>query len=106
MVDFFADPERLRAISPQFEALGEEVETALEKLQQGLQGEGKCWGGDQPGKEFEKHYPQTGEGSVAETLTELGKLAEKLKGTGNKITGAADVVQNQDQTNADRVRKV
>ncbi|PPJ23351.1 hypothetical protein C5E45_18300 [Nocardia nova] len=106
VVDFFADPERLRAISPQFEALGEEVETALEKLRTGLAAEGRCWGGDGPGKEFEKNYPQDGDGGVNQTLDGLAKLAAALKATGDKITGTAAIVQNQDQASADGIRKV
>ncbi|MDR7171233.1 uncharacterized protein YukE [Nocardia kruczakiae] len=105
MVDFFADPERLRAISPQFERLGEEVETALEKLRQGLDAEGRCWGGDRPGTEFEKNYPQEGDGSVKQTLDELSALAAKLKSTGDKITGTAGIVQDQDRANADGIGK-
>ncbi len=105
MVDFFADPERLRAISPQFEALGEEVETALEKLRTGLAAEGHCWGGDRPGKEFEKSYPQDGDGGVNKALTDLQALANVLKNTGDKITGTANIVQNQDQDSADGISK-
>ena len=105
MVDFFADPERLRAISPRFETLGEEVETALEQLRQGLQAEGKCWGGDTPGKEFEKNYPTDGPGSVNDTLAGLTALAEKVKAAGNKITSTANIVQNQDQESADGYRR-
>ena len=105
MVDFFADPERLRAISPKFETLGENVETALEQLRQGLQAEGKCWGGDDPGKEFEKNYPTDGEGGVNETLTALAQLAEKVKAAGNKITSTANIAQNQDQQSADGIRR-
>ncbi|PSR61627.1 hypothetical protein C8259_18980 [Nocardia nova] len=106
MVDFFADPERLRAIAPKFEQLGEDVETALEKLSQGLEAEGRCWGGDRPGTEFEKNYPQEGDGSVKQTLDELGALAARLRDTGNKITGTANLVQNQDQASADSIGKV
>lgn len=106
MVDFFADPDRLRAVSPQFETLGEDVETALGKLQQGLQAEGKCWGGDDPGKEFEKNYPQSGDGGVDQTLTALKALAAHVKDTGNKITGTANIVQEQDRANADGIRRV
>ncbi|NKY86480.1 WXG100 family type VII secretion target [Nocardia veterana] len=106
MVDFFADPERLRAIAPKFEQLGEDVETALEKLRRGLEAEGRCWGGDRPGTEFEKNYPQEGDGSVKQTLDELAALAATLRETGNKITGTANLVQNQDQASADGIRKV
>ena len=105
MVDFFADPERLRAISPKFETLGEGVETALEQLRQGLQAEGKCWGGDTPGTEFEKNYPTEGAGSVNETLAGLTALAEKVKAAGNKITSSANIVQNTDQDSADGIRQ-
>jgi len=105
VVDFFADPERLRAISPQFETLGEEVETALEKLRTGLAAEGRCWGGDQPGKQFEKNYPQDGDGGVNKALADLQKLADVLKNTGNKITGTANIVQNQDEASADGISK-
>lgn len=105
VVDFFADPERLRAISPQFESFGEEVETALEKLRNGLAAEGACWGGDKPGKEFEKNYPQDGDGGVNQTLASLQQLADVLKNTGNKITGTANIVQDQDQASADGISK-
>ncbi|MBO0853548.1 MAG: WXG100 family type VII secretion target [Nocardia sp.] len=100
MPDFFADPERLRAMAPHFEAAAEGVHTALQSLVQGLQAEGRCWGGDRPGKEFEKGYPQEGPGSVQEAQDLLKKLADDLSATGNKITGTANTVQAQDQINA------
>ncbi|MBF6171347.1 WXG100 family type VII secretion target [Nocardia blacklockiae] len=107
MTHFWADPERLRAVSPQFELLGEHVDTALTKLREGIEAEGKCWGTDTPGTEFEKQYPQgTGPGSVGESLAALAGLAARLKATGDKITGAANTVQTQDEDSAGRYGQV
>ncbi len=107
MTNFWADPERLRAIAPQFAQLGLDVESALKKLKHGIESEGKCWGADQPGKQFEQHYPQgTGPGSVGEALAALGVLAAKLKDTGDKVSGTANIVQAQDQANSDQYRQV
>ncbi|MFF0494601.1 WXG100 family type VII secretion target [Nocardia sp. NPDC004068] len=106
MTNFWADPERLRAVAPQFAQLGLDVESALEKLKQGIQSEGKCWGSDHPGKQFEQHYPQgDGPGSVGEALTALGILAARLKDTGDKIAGTANAVQAQDQANSEQYRR-
>ncbi|MBV7706485.1 WXG100 family type VII secretion target [Nocardia nova] len=103
MAGMWADPERMRSVAPHFAQLGDDVESALETLRQGIESEGKCWGTDKPGTEFEKNYPQgTGPGSVGEALAALANLAGRLKETGDKITGAANTVQTQDQHNADQ----
>ncbi|MBF6332787.1 hypothetical protein IU452_30260 [Nocardia transvalensis] len=106
MTQFWADPDRLRATAPKFAQLGADVNTALTKLRQGIDSEGRCWGADEPGKQFEKNYPQEGPGSVKEALAALAILADKLKATGDKITGSANAVQVQDQHNADQIRRV
>ncbi|MGV9540123.1 WXG100 family type VII secretion target [Nocardia beijingensis] len=106
MTGLWADPDRLRAISPQFEQLGDDVNAALERLRQGIQSEGRCWGGDHFGKQFEQKYPQgDGQGSVGECLAALGQLIATLKATGDKITTTADGLQTQDQRNADQLRR-
>ncbi|MFI5780500.1 WXG100 family type VII secretion target [Nocardia sp. NPDC051570] len=107
MANFWADPERLRAVAPKFAELGADVESAVEKLRHGLDSEHRCWGSDQPGKQFEQQYPQgEGPGSVGEALAALGILAGKLKATGDKITGAATAVRTQEQNNAEQYRRV
>ncbi|QIS18260.1 WXG100 family type VII secretion target [Nocardia terpenica] len=107
VVDFWADPDRLRAVAPQFAQLGDDVEAALKKLQQGIASEGPCWGGDKPGQEFQKKYPQgDGPGGTREALAALAKLADTLRATGDKITGSANAAQAQDQHSADQIRRV
>lgn len=107
MSNLWADPDRLRAVSPQFAQLGEDVASALATLRAGLDSEGRCWGGDKPGQQFEKNYPQTdGPGNVKDFLAALTGLSEKVKATGDKITGTADALQTQDRDNADRIRRV
>lgn len=101
MADFWVDPDRLRAVSPHFEQLGEEVSSALATLKQGLAAEGHCWGKDEPGKQFEKGYPQDDtQNGPADTQKELAAFVDKLKATGDKITTAADGLQQQDEQNA------
>jgi uncharacterized protein YukE len=106
VTDFFADPDRLRAVSPHFAKLGADVESALERLKQGITAEGKCWGSDAPGKQFEATYPQTGDGSIQSTLDMLKTFAQALQQTGDNITRVANSVQSQDDTNAAQIRKV
>ncbi len=106
MAGLWADPERMRSVAPHFAELGTNVETALETLRQGIEAEGKCWGSDKPGTEFEKNYPQgDGPGTVGEALAALAGLAARLKDTGDRITGAANTVQTQDQHNAEQYRR-
>jgi hypothetical protein len=107
MAGLWADPDRLRGVSPQFEQLGEDVNTALDKLKQGLQSEGRCWGTDKPGQQFEKNYPQgDGDGGVGAALSALAQLVTKVKATGDKITTTANTLQNQDQQNANQYKNV
>ncbi|WP_433657919.1 WXG100 family type VII secretion target [Nocardia sp. CA-128927] len=107
MSNLWADPDRLRAVTPQFEQLGQDVNTALEKLKQGIESEGHCWGKDKPGQQFEKNYPQgDGDGSVGQHLTALAKLADALKSTGERITVTANGLQARDEHNADQIRQV
>jgi hypothetical protein len=101
MGELWVDPDRLRQVSPHFEQLGEDVNSALETLKQGLHSEGRCWGTDGPGRQFEKGYPQGDvPGGVEGTLKALAQLVTKLKATGDKITTTANGVQNQDHQNA------
>ncbi|MGF6885497.1 hypothetical protein ABIA39_003961 [Nocardia sp. GAS34] len=102
MAELWADPDRLRAVSPHFEQLGEEVNTALAKLKHGLQAEGHCWGTDGPGKQFEKGYPQgeDAKGGPEATIKVLAAFVDRLKSTGDKITTTANGLQQQDQQNA------
>lgn len=105
MAELWADPDRLRAVSPLFEQLGDDVNSALETLRQGIESEGRCWGEDKPGQQFEQNYPQgDGQGSVGECLAALANLATKLKTTGDRITTTANGLQTQDQHNADPFR--
>jgi hypothetical protein len=105
--ELWADPDRLRAVSPQFEKLGDDVDSALSKLQQGIQAEGRCWGKDKPGQQFEKNYPQgTDKGSVGQCLSSLAALVSVLKATGEKVTAVADGLQTQDRDNATRLKNV
>ena len=108
MGDFFADPDQLRSITPHFEQLGEDVESALELLKAGITKEGKCWGSDAPGEQFEENYPQdeTKDGSVGKGLKALESFAAALKATGDNITTVANKVQTQDEDNAAKIRKV
>jgi uncharacterized protein YukE len=108
VTDFFADPDRLRAVSPHFTQLGEDVESALQRLQAGIAQEGKCWGSDAPGKQFEQNYPQddSKEGSVGQTVKALASFAQALKVTGDNITTVANGVQSQDDDNASQIRKL
>lgn len=104
MADLWVDPEGLAAVSPQFEKLGEDVNAALQTLRQGIQAERRCWGGDKPGKQFEANYPQgNGTGGVGASLDSLGRLAEVLRTTGDKITSTAGGLRSQDDHTAAQV---
>ncbi|QLY30759.1 WXG100 family type VII secretion target [Nocardia huaxiensis] len=107
MGSIWADPDRLRAVTPQFAQLGEDVHTALTALRAGIEAEGRCWGSDTPGKQFEKHYPQgDGEGSINQFLGVLAGLETALKNTGDKIATTANTLQTQDQQRADQFKQV
>ncbi len=97
MAEFRADPDHLRSVAPRFEQLSGDVGAALAKLEQGLAAEGKCWGKDEPGQQFEKGYSDA---SVASMKTQLEAFSENLKATADKITATADGLQQQDEQNA------
>ncbi|MVU81544.1 WXG100 family type VII secretion target [Nocardia sp. ET3-3] len=102
MSKLWSDPERLHAVAPRFEQLGEEVNTALETLKSGIDAEGRCWGGDAPGKSFEAKYPQGDtDGGVGQALSRLSQLMTLLKGTGDRVSTVATGLQTQDKANAD-----
>jgi WXG100 family type VII secretion target len=97
VADFRADPDHLRSVAPRFEQLSGDVSSALAKLAQGLDAEGKCWGSDAPGQQFEKGYSDA---SVENMKAQLETFSDNLKAAADKITAVADGLQQQDERNA------
>ncbi|MFE3192742.1 WXG100 family type VII secretion target [Nocardia sp. NPDC059240] len=102
MTDLWSDPDRLHAVAPRFEQLGDEVNTALQTLKSGIGSEGHCWGGDAPGKSFEAKYPQSdADGGVGQALSRLAQLMTLMKGTGDRVSTVATGLRTQDKANAE-----
>lgn len=96
----------MRAIAPRFAQIGDDIDTALTQLKAGILREGRCWGFDEPGKQFEKGYPQGNEpGGVGYTLDQLGKLAQLLHSVGTQIASNANSIDRQDEHNARQLRE-
>jgi hypothetical protein len=96
----------LAAVSPQFEKLGDDLNTALLALRQGIQAEPRCWGGDKPGQQFEANYPQgDNAGGVGACLKSLQQLAGLVQSTGNNITATAGSLRAGDDRNATQVTR-
>jgi uncharacterized protein YukE len=79
------DPERLRHARARMTDLADEIGDARNRLAARLEGEGRCWGADEPGAAFETVYLPasravrailaTTEAGVHELATVLGLLA-------------------------------
>ncbi|MQY25467.1 WXG100 family type VII secretion target [Nocardia aurantia] len=93
MADTFAvDPAELAAQAPIYRGAGAELSAALSRLSSVLATEGRCWGSDDPGRQFARTY----EPDVDATIRNVENLALILRQTGNDLAGAADSFDRHD----------
>lgn len=89
-------PAELRAAAPQLRTVAEAVQTAQRTLQAALDAEGTCWGNDDLGSEFAKHYLPHRD----QAQTNLTQLATALQETGRAVDEAAAAFARTERQNA------
>lgn len=88
MSDFFVDPDRFARSARQFDALADELLQLHMRLGYRQQAEGKCWGSDEPGRNFAEGYEPGVRKAAdnAETLTDvLGAIAETMRSSATEF---------------------
>lgn len=99
---FFADPDRLRALAPQFDEVGADVSGAVQQLRETLAAEGAPWGDDEAGRSFSDSYlPE-----YRQTMSDLDSLVEVFEQSGGDIRQLADNLEAQDRTGGTQVAEV
>lgn len=77
-------PKALQRASTGFEDGSDQLKAIFDRLGSRLSAEGKCWGGDKTGQQFEKDYLPGAQGvqkagpQLAKTLSEVGKGIDKM----------------------------
>jgi uncharacterized protein YukE len=86
------DPAALRANQPAIAALADGLTSAVTRLGTTLDGEGPCWGFDEPGRAFGDAY-----GPAARQVREaLGHAAQRLGELRDAVGTLADVAEAAD----------
>ncbi|WP_225725500.1 MULTISPECIES: WXG100 family type VII secretion target [unclassified Nocardia] len=102
MTNLHVDPEALRGTRSRFDDESNTVKTAVSKLRQVINAEGKCWGNDETGQAFAKDY----EKSAEDELKNIDGLAGVFTNLGAAVVKIADGLQSQDKVNADKTSKL
>ena len=97
---FSLEPGEFVGEAPVFGGAGDELAAALRRLRATLDSEGRCWGTDEPGREFEKTYHP----DANQTVNNLGSLAEMLRHTGSLVGRTGDELGNLDRSSGTHVR--
>lgn len=66
---FSLEPDEFAARSSAFGTAGDELAAALRRLEASINSEGRCWGNDPPGQEFEKTYQPDADTAVQMVYT-------------------------------------
>ena len=96
---FRMDPARIRAVSPRFNQLGEELLQQVREAERQLTALGKPWGDDEMGAEFEKRYA----GHATKANQSFVQVASALAGIGDLTRKMADNVERVDEDAAEAV---
>ncbi len=102
MTSLRADTDALQASDPKFRNVATTVGNAAEQLQASLAAEGKCWGADETGQNFEKGY-SPGDSEAVKAVLALATLLDNLGGASSKI---AQTLKQQDQVWSDALKKL
>ena len=95
----WVDPGQLHVRGAAFAEIGAEVQQVLERLDQAISREGRWWGDDEAGAEFEKSYAPDAKQAIAT----MRKLAEALRGFGGQVVTTADTVSAADQLGGGKI---
>lgn len=71
---FSLEPDEFGAQSSAFMTAGDEPAAALRRLEASINSEGRCWGSDPPGHEFEKTYQPDADTAVQMVRTIIGSM--------------------------------
>ncbi|WP_406235158.1 hypothetical protein [Nocardia sp. NBC_01009] len=96
------DPDLLRALAPELNALADMAQNELTQLKATLNAEGECWGNDEPGRTFGESY----EPAAEQGLAGYKNLIDNLRRIGDSATNAADTFHNQDQEVGNQIRNL
>lgn len=89
---FSLDPDQFAAQAPVFHSAGSELAAALERLRSAITTEGKCWGNDEPGRQFANTYQP----DATRMVQNLDSLARMLQQTGSSVEQTAEQIGNHD----------
>lgn len=95
------DQDRLYSLAQEYESLGDQARRSHEKLEAIIDEEGKCWGDDEPGQNFEETYLTDSQrlldsaARTVESLIEEGKLLNETSGgLDNADQQASEAIRN------------
>jgi uncharacterized protein YukE len=86
--------------APKFAAFADEVHDALAELETAIRREGRCWGVDEPGRQFASGY----EPGVDQGLRELADMVTAFDQIAARIRRNADEYDRQEQDNTAQFR--
>ncbi|WP_280363483.1 WXG100 family type VII secretion target [Nocardia wallacei] len=89
---FSLEPDEFSGQAPVFGDASDELAAAIRRLQTAIDGEGRCWGDDEPGRAFEKTYQPDAE----RTVQNVQNLTSILRVTGALINNSANHFDHQD----------
>lgn len=89
---FSLEPDEFAGQAPVFGDAGDELAAAIRRLQASIDGEGRCWGDDEPGRAFEKTYRPDAE----RTVQNVQNLTSILRATGALVHNSANQFDHRD----------
>lgn len=97
-----ANTDGLRSEAPKFPEFGDALGRALRDLRGSIEGEGRCWGGDKPGKAFEQNY-KPGNAGADQELTHLEELVTLMHQIGAHVVNTANAIDWRDFENKNTI---
>ncbi|GGK40243.1 hypothetical protein [Nocardia camponoti] len=101
MTSFEANTGALRATQPAFASAASAITAAGQALAKVIAAEGKCWGGDEVGTNFEKGYL----GGVEPAQKAIEGLAKAMSNLGTNVVTIANALDGQDNSSAVDISK-
>lgn len=95
------DPVRVRSAATKFDAAGDQLDQAHQKLEHALQAQGDCWGHDEAGNGFAKDYVPGAQG-INDAIKSIVEAMHSLR---EQVQGAANDFEHVDTSNASDLGK-
>lgn len=96
------DPAALRASATPFAEFAAEFRAVAAAMTSAMDGEGRCWGGDDAGEAFTERYAAGAESA----RTMLAQVPEVLEQIGNHIRRDADKYEQTDRNFGDGLGRI